>query len=233
MNIFVHFNKDMSPNIKYDINIQDVSQWEAHLSFLNKNYYEGNPIHELDLYYELRKHIISTKSTHKIQFDIVSRLFEGGGLHDTKILGNLRQHINVRYNENNTDQTIKYFKNKINTLDIPHLRGGYTKQNEINYQLHSALFVHKLIKGLTYRYILKTRKQIQIQEYIMEMIMNLALFELLQLHEDYRTVFYIDQIACMCAVIIYLRMCDNNEYKVDPNKVLLLTLTPIYALFYE
>ena len=213
-----------------DFNLHD---WANQLKTLNDNYYAENNIHELDLYYELCKHIKGTASTDKIQFDIVSRLFKGGSLHDETILQKLNDDVASKYNKNNTDETIKYFKNKINTLNIRSFAGGYIKKNDKDYQLHIALYIHKLIKGLTYRYILKTRKQIQIQEYIMEMIMNFALFELLQLHEDYRTVFYIDQIACMCAVIIYLRVCDNNEYKVDPNKVLLLTLTPIYALFYE
>jgi hypothetical protein len=110
---------------------------------------------------------------------------------------------------------------------------GGTNKQQINYNLHLVIYIQKLIKLFTYRYLLKLNNKITVKDYVMEMFINMIVFELMRMNDVSIVAYMLDQLTILSGVVLYLRVCEKEKWEIDLNVVSCIVLSPIYILFNE
>ena len=101
--------------------------------------------------------------------------------------------------------------------------------SQINFELHVSMYLQKVMKMLSYRYILSHGYPLNINTFMTENVMNLTVFLALNLHQENFTVFYItDAVFSGIAIQLYLHFIRIKGKKIDIDHLSGIILFPYY-----
>ena len=157
----------------------------------------------------------------------------------------------VYHDPENNETNIEYIKDHFPTIDSQeeakrkflaeqqYMGGGGKKStdkdkvdkliSQINFELHVSMYLQKVMKMLSYRYILSHGYPLNINTFMTENVMNLTVFLALNLHQENFTVFYItDAVFSGIAIQLYLHFIRIKGKKIDIDHLSGIILFPYY-----
>ena len=103
--------------------------------------------------------------------------------------------------------------------------------NELDYQLHTTMYILKMIKLLVYRHVFFKQYELVNKDYLIEVFVNVCLFFIFTNGDiDHMVCYIIDQIAVMTAIFTYIRVCEKENWTVDINIISGIILSPVYLV---
>ena len=152
---------------------------------------------------------------------------------------NILSFYNIIYNlnidtQNNSMQltlnTIEEINDKI-SYQISMQKTGGSLINELDYQLHTTMYILKMIKLLVYRHVFFKQYELVNKDYLIEVFVNVCLFFIFTNGDiDHMICYIIDQIAVMTAIFTYIRVCEKENWTVDINIISGIILSPVYLV---
>lgn len=103
--------------------------------------------------------------------------------------------------------------------------------NELDYQLHTTMYILKMIKLLVYRHVFFKQYELVNKDYLIEVFVNACLFFIFTNGDiDHLICYIIDQIAVMTAIFTYIRVCEKENWTIDINIISSIILSPVYLV---
>ena len=103
--------------------------------------------------------------------------------------------------------------------------------NELDYQLHTTMYILKMIKLLVYRHVFFKQYELVNKDYLIEVFVNVCLFFIFTNGDiDHMVCYIIDQIAVMTAIFTYIRVCEKENWTIDINIISGIILSPVYLV---
>lgn len=129
-----------------------------------------------------------------------------------------------------TLNTIEQINHKIsNQISIQKTGGSLI--NELDYQLHTTMYILKMIKLLVYRHVFFKQYELVNKDYLIEVFVNVCLFFIFTNGDiDHMVCYIIDQIAVMIAIFTYIRVCEKENWTIDVNIISGIILSPVYLV---
>lgn len=129
-----------------------------------------------------------------------------------------------------TLNTIEQINDKI-SHQISIQKTGGSLINELDYQLHTTMYILKMIKLLVYRHVFFKQYELVNKDYLIEVFVNVCLFFIFTNGDiDHMVCYIIDQIAVMTAIFTYIRVCEKENWTVDINIISGIILSPVYLV---
>ena len=129
-----------------------------------------------------------------------------------------------------TLNTIEQINHKIsNQISIQKTGGSLI--NELDYKLHTTMYILKMIKLLVYRHVFFKQYELVNKDYLIEVFVNVCLFFIFTNGDiDHMVCYIIDQIAVMIAIFTYIRVCEKENWTIDVNIISGIILSPVYLV---
>jgi hypothetical protein len=103
--------------------------------------------------------------------------------------------------------------------------------NELDYQLHTTMYILKMIKLLVYRHVFFKQYELVNKDYLIEVFVNICLFFIFTNGNiDHMVCYIIDQIAIMVAILTYIHVCEKESWAIDVNIISGIILSPVYLV---
>lgn len=122
-------------------------------------------------------------------------------------------------------------KIKENILSATNVLTGGSLINELDYQLHTTMYILKMIKLLVYRHVFFKQYELVNKDYLIEVFVNVCLFFIFTNGDiDHMVCYIIDQIAVMATIFTYIRVCEKENWNIDINIISGIILSPVYLV---
>ena len=153
---------------------------------------------------------------------------------------NILSFYKIIYDITDTDTSNNSMQLTLNTIEkindeisdqISMQKKGGSLINELDYQLHTTMYILKMIKLLVYRHVFFKQYELVNKDYLIEVFVNVCLFFIFTNGDiDHMVCYIIDQIAVMTAIFTYIRVCEKENWTVDINIISGIILSPVYLV---